>query len=842
MRRLLRYLVVTFFAFALLGGIAAGVAYLYLAPTLPPVNSLRDVDYQVPLRVFSADDKLIAEFGERRRVPVEFDEVPPDLRHAFIAAEDQRFYEHPGVDYQGILRAIWYLVRTGEKGPGGSTITMQVARNFFLTRERTYLRKAREMLLALKIERELSKEQILQLYLNKIYLGQRAYGVGAAARVYYGVSVKDLTLAQMAMIAGLPKAPSGWNPIANPTRALERRGYVLGRMLDQGFINKTRYDKAMAAPITASAHEPTTQLDAPYVAEMARQAVVDRYGEDKAYTNGYTVHTTVDSSRQKAANSALRLALHQYDERHGWRGPVDHVDLPDKPDLGKQRKALADYPRSGDLDNALVLAVKKDAITVLSDDRDQPWDLPFSAMSWARPHISLNAVGKAPEKPSDVVKRGDVIHLRQTDDGPRLAQVPQPEGAIVSIDPADGHVIALVGGYDFSQSKFNRVTQAERQPGSSFKPFVYSAALANGFTAATIVNDAPVVFQDKALESTWRPENYSGKFFGPTRLRVGLIHSRNLVSIRVLRRIGVSPALKYLKRFGFDPDKLPHNLSLALGAASIKPIQLASGYAVFANGGHRVDPWVVQRIEDEDGQVLFRATPRVACPETCPNYADGSGGDSAAPKDASTDTDTAAGATDSAAGGADAAKSAPAQQTSLSGGPAPRVLPADNAWIVTSMMRDVIRHGTGRKALKLGRSDLAGKTGTTNDQRDAWFGGFDHAMVTVAWVGFDKVQSLGRYETGAKAALPMWMAYMGKALKNVPEIPLDQPDGLVTVRIDSDTGRVTTADNPDAIFETFRVGHVPPKEASGGTATTASDGGAEGGGGGSGGDQSKTLF
>jgi len=775
------YLLSLGLAFTFLGFAAAGVAYLVLAPQLPAVDALRDVELQVPLKVYTADGKLLAEFGQKKRTPVTYEQVPQALIDAFIAAEDQRFYEHPGVDYQGLLRAIWYLVRTGEKGPGGSTITMQVARNFFLTRAQTYLRKANEILLALKIERELSKRQILELYMNKIYLGHRAYGVGAAARVYFGKSVDQLSLPEIAMIAGLPKAPSSLNPITNPKRARVRRGYVLGRMLDQGFITKQRYDDAMQAPmVTAGSEEPKPEVSAPYVAEMVRQQMIDRFGEENAYTHGYRVYTTLEADRQRAAVRALRLALHEYDERHGYRGPVDHLDVSAKTKTDELRLHLRDYDSVGNLSNAIVTAVAQKSATVIIAGQQKPVQLDWDALSWAKRFVDRYTVGASPDKAEDVLSVGDVIRLRQTDDGYRLAEMPEVSGALVSLAPDDGSILALVGGYDFYQSSFNRVTQARRQPGSAFKPFIYSAALENGFTPATLVNDAPVVFRDKALESTWRPENYSGQFFGPTRLRKALYHSRNLVSIRVLRSVGIDTAIKYVSRFGFDPEQLPRNLSLALGSASVTPLELARGYAAFANGGFLVVPHYIERIEDGEDHVVFQADPVHAC-DPCEEA-------KAAPA---------------------AAPAGSAQNDGQDVRSAPRIITPQNDYLIDTMLQDVITKGTGRGARVLDRSDLAGKTGTTNQQRDAWFSGFNHGVVATAWVGFDQVQPLGHAETGARAALPMWIHYMRHALKGVPQLPLKQPPGLVTVRIDSESGLLTSADNPNAIFETFREGKLP---------------------------------
>ncbi len=824
MRRLLKtlyYLAAAGFGMFLLGVVATGISYIYVAPSLPSVDILKDIRLQVPLRIYTRDGRLIAEFGEKRRVPLRYDQIPETMIHAFLAAEDDRFFHHPGVDYQGILRAAINLAVTGKKGQGGGTITMQVARNFFLTRQKTYIRKLREIFLALKIEHELTKEEILDLYLNKIYLGSRAYGVGAAAEVYYGTDVDHLTLAQVAMIAGLPKAPSADNPIANPKRALERRGYVLRRMHELGFIDDQAYAEADAAPVTAVYHGLRPEVDAPYVAEMVRDDMIQRFGDD-AYTAGYTVMTTLDSRLQPAAQRALRQDLDSYDRRHGYRGPAGHVELGPEAGPGDWADALKDRARVGDLWPALVLKLADQSAHVFVQGVGEG-DIGWDGLSWARSALSDGHVGAAPKTAADVLKVGDIVYVKRADQGWELAEVPTVQGALVSLDPVDGAVVALSGGYDFNQSKFNRVLQAQRQPGSSFKPFVYSAALDKGFTVATVVNDAPVVFADKSLEDVWRPENYSQKFFGPTRLREALVHSRNLVSIRVLRTIGVPYALDYLKRFGFDPDRLPHNLSLALGSASVTPMEMARGYAVFANGGYRITPYYIQRISDSTGKVLFAANPPLACPgcaaiELHPP----------APVPAPVHTDTAAAAqaatpastgasgpvergTDTvqtpAPGETAAEAAAPVQALEL----APQAITPQNAYLVTSMMRDVIRHGTGRNALVLHRDDLAGKTGTTNEYSDAWFGGFNDNLVTVAWAGFDQVQSLGFGETGAHAALPMWIAFMGAALEHAPETPLVEPPGMVTVRIDPKTGLRAGAEDPNAIFDVFRVGHVPDK-------------------------------
>ncbi len=775
--KILRLGAITVAGLALAGAIAAGGLYIFLSPQLPSADILRDVRYQVPLRVYSQDGKLLAEYGEMRRSPVKLNEVPDLMIKAILAAEDDRFFQHPGFDYQGLLRAAWHLATTGQKSQGGSTITMQVARNFFLGREKTYLRKLTEILLSLKIEREFTKEEILELYLNKIYLGQRAYGIAAAAQTYYGVDLAKLSLAQMAMIAGLPKAPSRFNPIADPPRALERRNYVLGRMRTVNYIDEATYRTALKEPDTAALHSLTIEAEAPYLGELVRTDVVQRFGED-AYTAGYKVVTTIDTRLQSAANTALRDALLDYDYRHGYRGPEARITLSAQSGPDEWASALENHDPVGGLQAGLVVEVGVSNIKVFLKDGTLIY-IPWTGLEWARRFIDDNQTGPAPQSPADIVKRGDIIRVKHLqDDRWRLAQVPVVEGALVALRPDDGAIVAMTGGFDFFKSKFNRATQAARQPGSSFKPFIYSAALDQGMTPATVINDAPVVFDDPGLEDAWRPENYTGKFYGPTRLREALVHSRNLVSIRVLRAIGIDSTIDYLSRFGFDKNALPRNLSLALGSGAVTPLNLASGYAIFANGGYRVTPYFIDRIEDIDGRVLVMSTPNRVCKECA----------------------------------------APPIDQSKPEHSAPRVITAQNAYLITSMMRDVIRRGTGVRAKELGRSDIAGKTGTTNDQRDAWFAGFNPNIVTVAWVGFDDTHPLGNAETGGRAALPMWIDFMRSALQGVPDHVPEQPAGLVTVRIDPDTGLLADTKDRKAIFETFLADHVPTREAGAGSA------------------------
>ncbi len=778
-----------------LGSIAVVAGYFVVAPGLPSIEALRDIRMQVPMRVFSADGKLIAEFGEMKRTPVRYEDTPDLMVKAILSAEDDRFFEHPGVDYQGLLRAAVNLVRTRERTQGGSTITMQVARNFFLSRDKTYMRKLSEIYLALKIEHQLSKEEILELYLNKIYLGNRAYGVVSAAQTYYGVDLGQLTLAQMAMIAGLPKAPSRANPIADVERAVIRRNYVLRRMRELGHIDEMAFRAAIEAPDDARLHGLALEMDAQYVAEMARAEVIARYGEELAYTEGFKVWTTIDSRQQEAAVSALRRNLHDYDRRHGWRGPEQKADLSKLEDEAAIGQRLARITTIGGLTPALVTDVEERSARAMLEN-GKAIEIDWDGMSWARRHIDSSHRGPVPRTAADILAPGDIVRVAPGEgDAWLLAQIPQVDGALVALDPHNGAITALAGGYDFRRSHFNRVTQATRQPGSSFKPFIYSAALEQGYTPASIINDAPVVFDDPGLESTWRPGNYSGEFFGPTRLRVGLMNSRNLVSIRLLRAIGINYSIDYMTRFGFDGRMMPRDLSLALGSGEVTPLQLAEAYAIFANGGYRVRPYFISRITGHDDELVYEAAPDTVCPD-CESEAEA-------------DLRPVAVALDHEAAVMDElVEDMPAPLP-----PAPRVITPQNAYLMTSMMRDVIQSGTAVRARQLGRSDLAGKTGTTNDLRDAWFAGYNADIVAISWVGFDQSQSLGNGETGSRAALPMWIDYMREALRGMPEQPLNRPPGLVTVRIDPETGLLAASNQSNGIFETFQVEHVPRQHA-----------------------------
>ena len=755
-----------------------GGTYLHFRSELPSTENLLKIQLQVPMRIFSADGKLIAQYGEKRRDPVSYEEIPQNMVNAFLAAEDQSFFHHYGIDPAGLARAAITLALTGHKKQGGSTITMQVARNYYLTRKRTFTRKIREIFLALHIEQALSKEQILELYLNKIYLGHRAYGIKAAAQVYYGRPLDQLTLAETAMIAGLPKAPSNYNPVTNPERAKLRRNYVIGRMLALGYITPEQAAEAKAAPVTASLHHAEVEVEAPWVAEMVREKLVRDFGPE-TYTSGLNVYTTVSSKLQTAANEGLRKALEDYDRRHGWRGAEKHYDA-----LPEEESAL-DELLSGttpiqELQPAIVTTVEEKSASVYLG-KGQHLQLEWQGLSWAHPYIDESHRGNKPRKAADILQTGDLVRVRKktNDKGEtwwELAQVPAVEGALVSLNPTNGALNALVGGYDFHTSKFNRATQARRQPGSGFKPIIYSAALEAGFTAASIINDAPVVMESNGDDETWRPENYSGKFYGPTRLRWALTKSRNLVSIRLLRSMGIKYALEHARRFGFDPEQLPHALSLALGSGEVTPWQMARAYAVLANGGYLIEPYFIERIE-KNGETIYEADPVVAGCETS------------------------------------AEKTAPGNATEPdSCRPAPRTLPEDNRYIMYSMMQDVIRRGTGIRARSLGHSDLAGKTGTTNEQRDAWFTGYNQHIVTTVWTGFDDNSRLGKGEVGGHVALPAWIAFMKVALEDIPNDPPEMPADLVTVRIDNDTGLQVPGDNGNSSFEIFRPGHKPPMQ------------------------------
>lgn len=720
----------------------------------------------------------MAQFGEKKRTPVAISETPHQLVNAFVSAEDDRFYEHPGVDYHGLIRAAIQLAISGKKKQGGSTITMQVARNFFLTKEKTFTRKFKEIFLALKIENELSKDEILELYLNKIYLGHRSYGIGAAAQTYYGSDLNQLSLAQWAMIAGLPKAPSRYNPVTNPERAKTRRNYVLGRMHALGYISEEAYTQAIEQPVTARLQRSEIKLDAPHLAEMVRAKMVELYGNE-AYTAGLKVTTTLSSKKQLAANQALRNALHAYDKRQGYRGPIKKAALfsADSP-LASYDEALAEIATLKDSRPAIVISLEtQSALIYLGNGETATIEWP--GLKWARKFIKHNRRGPAPKKADDILTVGDIILVKADNSGAlELTQKPLAEAAFVALNPQSGAIEALVGGYDFSSSKYNRVIQSKRQPGSGFKPILYTTALENDYTLASLINDAPVVFDDPALESEWRPENYSGKFFGPTRLRVALRNSRNLVSIRILRDLGTKKVITSALRFGLLKEQLPNNLSLALGSGYATPLEMARVYATFANGGFLISPYFIDEIKDSDGNGLFKSSPKIVCNPCDIEATPAPPGEVGLPTDKQPLT-------------------------------AKRILSPEVHYLMNALLQDVVKRGTARRALALGRSDLAGKTGTTNDQRDAWFNGYSPEQVAIAWVGFDSSQPLGSRETGGRAALPMWIEFMQEALRGRPETLFEQPEGITSILIDPATGLLAKPSDKEAIFELFRLENSP---------------------------------
>lgn len=792
MRKLLSFfwfLVKAGFVLAVLGVLLIYALYKHYEPELPSVESIRQYKMQVPLRVYSNDGQLISVFGTKRRIPVSIDDVPLHLKQAYIAAEDANFYSHYGFDVKGILRAVWQMVTTGEKKGGGSTITQQLTRNVFLTLDQTWTRKIKELFLAIKLEQTISKDEILGLYLNKISLGHRSYGIAAAAEVYYGKTLSELTLAESAMLAAPPKAPSKINPVTNPERALQRRDYVLRRMLELDFISEQEYQQAIAEPDQAYVHQPVVELNAPWVAEMVRTEMVARYG-DAAYTDGYQVVTTIDSVKQRAAEQALRKGLHAYDQRHGFRGPVAHYDLTDANfDWEKISQKLTQLPQPAGLQAALVVELEpQTALLRLADGQDI--SIEFADSKWAAPFIDNRRIGAKPKTMNDIVKIGDVVMLQRNYKGDfQLSQIPKAQGALVSLNPNDGALYALVGGYDYQTSKFNRATQAKRQPGSGFKPIIYSAALDHGLNAASIINDAPIVFEDELLERTWRPENYSEKFFGPTRLREGLVKSRNLVSIRVLRQIGIDQGREHVLKFGFDPKDVPRNLSISLGTPTVPVIDMSQAYAIFANGGYAVKPYLIKTIGIQNGEQIYQHQAAAVC-EECP------------PPDLTSPSEPQ----NSEPSAAEQATTEPAIK------PAPRVISAENQFIIDSFMKDVIRRGTGTRALSLKRQDLAGKTGTTNEQKDAWFNGYQKNVVTNVWVGFDTPDTLGRAETGGRVALPIWIDYMRVALQNEPEWQPPIPPGVVAVNIDKTSGQLVKRGTPNSISEYFMSNNLPTEK------------------------------
>nr|WP_206007799.1 PBP1A family penicillin-binding protein [Pseudoalteromonas sp. C8] len=784
--------------------------YYYVKPDIPSVQVLKDVQLQTPMQVFTKDGLLINQFGEKRRIPVTIDEIPQTLINAFLATEDNRFYDHIGIDPIGIVRSAVVLISTGEKKQGASTITMQLARNFFLTREKAYIRKVKEIFIALHIEGVLTKDEILELYLNKIELGNRAFGIGAAAQVYYGKELKDLTLAQMAMIAGLPKAPSALNPIRNPTRAKARRNVVLGRLLTEDYITQEQYNEATSQPITAYFHGAEINLYAPYISEMVRAEMVSRYGVDKAYNSGFKIFTSVESKVQKAAQNALVNNLHSYDMRHGFRGPTDVLWNPEtQPALTEQQilNKLQSVNELGTLKVAAVLSVNNKTATVLLKNGEQT-TLSWDSLKWARKYITRYRQSFAPKAATDILTPGMQIWVRQNEDNSYLlSQIPEASSAIVSLDPQDGRIKAIVGGYSFEQSQYNRAIQAKRQVGSNIKPFIYSAALEKGYTLASILNDAPINQWDKSQGVAWRPKNSPAVYNGPIRIRRALAQSKNVISVRLLRGVGLQRTADHLLKFGFKDADINRSESLALGSASITPLELARGMSTFANGGHLIEPYFISEIQDAYGNVLFKANPALACDEEpLPTH-------NALSMHNSDDE---------------------MEQTKKC---APRIISKQNAFLIADAMNSAIwgggswAHktgwsGTGWRAQALNRRDISGKTGTTNDSVDTWFSGFNSNVMTSVWVGFDNPgNALGRStynnnldssqisgaESGAKTAQPAWVEFMKAALKGKPEAPIEPPEGLVSIRIDLATGLLSHKNDYTSRFEYFEKGTAPTK-------------------------------
>lgn len=809
LKRTLQFFIICTF----LGLITLVSLYYYVKSDIPSVQVLKDVQLQTPMQVFSKDGLLINQFGEKRRIPVTIDEIPQPLINAILATEDNRFYDHIGIDPIGILRSALVLISTGEKKQGASTITMQLARNFFLTREKAYIRKVKEIFIALHIENLLSKDEILTLYLNKIELGNRAFGIGAAAQVYYGKNLNELNLAQMAMIAGLPKAPSALNPIRNPIRAKARRNVVLGRMLDEKYISRVEYNEATTAPITAKFHGAEIELYAPYISEMVRAEMVTRYGYERAYNTGFKVFTSVESDVQAAAQTALVNNLHAYDMRHGYRGPQQQLwDFETQTALSHSEilEKLKPIKEIGPLLAAAVLTVGEQSATVLLKNGEQA-NLDWDNLKWARKYITRYRQGFPPKTAGDILNPGEQVWLRANDDGSYLlSQLPEASSALVSLDPNDGRIKAIVGGYSFEQSQFNRAVQAKRQVGSNIKPFIYSAALNNGYTLASILNDAPINQWDKSLGVAWRPKNSPAVYNGPIRIRRALAQSKNVISVRLLRGVGLQRTADHLLKFGFKNSDINRSESLALGSASITPLELARGMSTFANGGHLITPYFINEIQDSAGNVLFKTEPLLACDPVTPQLTI---------KQFELTTEPAN------------------SQEPIANHCAPRIISKQNAFLIADAMHSAIwgggswAHktgwsGTGWRAQALERRDLSGKTGTTNDSVDTWFSGFNRNVMTSVWVGFDNPGNpLGRStynnnmdknqisgaESGAKTAQPAWVDFMRVALAGKPEAPIEPPEGLVSVRIDLATGLLSQKNDYTSRFEYFEKGTSPTK-------------------------------
>ncbi|MCH8536859.1 MAG: PBP1A family penicillin-binding protein [Alkalimonas sp.] len=821
------------------------VAYWYVKDDLPDVSSLQDVRLQTPMRVFTADGELISQFGEQRRIPLTLDEMPPQLIQAFLATEDSRFYDHPGFDVIGMMRAAIVVASTRDAKQGASTITQQLARNFFLTREKKVIRKIKEIFLAIRIEQLLSKDEILELYLNKIELGHRAFGVGAAAQVYFGKTVHELTLDEIAIIAGLPQAPSILNPVRSPTNARNRRNIVLGRMLSMGYINQAQYQEALQAPVTSRRHGAQITASAPYIAEMVRQEMVERYGEEYAYTAGLQVYTTINKPIQDAARHALQQNLYDYDERHGYRGPEAVLWSSENSDDAEQSTAaawdeadilnyLTEQSSLEDLQHAVVLNVEdQQALAIRADGQHVTLD--WDGLKWARRFITDHRQGHAPKQASDILQPGMHVRIRHNGESWQLSQVPEATSALVSMDPNTGAIQALVGGFSFAQSQFNRATQAKRQVGSNIKPFIYSAALEQGYTLASVINDAPIHHWDQGAGIAWRPRNSPAVYDGPIRVREALAKSKNVVSVRLMRGVGIEDSIQHLKRFGFAESDLPRNETLSLGSASLTPLELLTGYAVFANGGFLVKPYVISKVYNEENELIYQHQPALAChdcaventaaePEILDAEAQLAQLFADFPADESADTET------------------PPKQ-------APRVISEQNAFLISEALKSSIWggghwnrgtgwNGTGWRVQSLERRDISGKTGTTNDSKDTWFTGYNSQIVTTSWVGFDDAnRSLGRatwnanlgrnqssgVEAGARTALPAWLEFMRVAMQDIPVDQVDTPAGISSVRIDLETGLLSRANDHTSRFEFFVRGTEPTQYVQPGTPSFSFD-------------------
>ncbi|EXU76537.1 peptidoglycan glycosyltransferase/peptidoglycan DD-transpeptidase MrcA [Erwinia mallotivora] len=810
--KFVKYFLILAVCCILLGAGSIYGLYKYIEPQLPDVTTLKDVRLQTPMQVYSADNELIAQYGEKRRIPLKLQQIPPEMVKAFIATEDSRFYEHHGVDPIGIFRAASIAMVSGRASQGASTITQQLARNFFLSPERTLMRKIKEAFLAIRIEQMMSKDEILELYLNKIYLGYRAYGVGAAAQVYFGKNVDQLSLSEMAMIAGLPKAPSTFNPLYSHERALSRRNVVLSRMLDQHYITQSQFDEARNSPLVANYHAPVIAFSAPYLTEMVRQEMVKRYG-DNAYNDGFKVTTTITRKLQLAAQKSVQDNVISYDMRHGYRGPANVLwKLGQRPwgqtEILKSLKALPVY---GPLFPAVVTEADSDRATVLMRDGSNV-TLDIAGVRWARPYKSDTMQGRTPRTVSEVVQPGQQIWVRQVDNGWWLSQVPDVNSSLVSLDPHNGAVLALVGGFDFNQSKFNRATQALRQVGSNIKPFLYTAAMDRGLTLASILNDVPISRWDAGAGADWRPKNSPPTYDGPIRLRQGLGQSKNVVMVRAMRAMGVDYAAEYLQRFGFPAQNIVHTESLALGSASFTPLQMVRGYSVMANGGFLVDPYFISKIENEQGITLFEVKPKVACPECNLPVIYGETKKAVAMNEDSVENPSVSQEGRNVAVPQPQLEQVSRQQAQQDGEQqyAPHVINTPLSFLIKSALNSNIFGepgwmGTGWRAGRdLKRNDIGGKTGTTNSSKDAWFSGYGPGVVTSVWIGFDDHRrDLGRttaagvikdqisgYEGGAKSAQPAWDDYMKVALDGVPLQPLTPPEGVVTVNIDRSTGKL----------------------------------------------------